>query len=114
MFFFDESAKLHLSACLCCVLLLSPLILGNNVNNLDLMNHEDVGLKLESISAPKPGWIDPFDMLGESYSQKSLYVQSDVEIHVLQKRCNSYEVHLRRFVNMFLNAVNLKEGLVNT
>lgn len=56
------------------------------------------------IVPPKPGWVDPFAMLGESHSS-DLLVLSDVEKHVLAKRLTNCEVYARRFTNLFLNAL---------
>ncbi|XP_054274296.1 uncharacterized protein LOC128994083 [Macrosteles quadrilineatus] len=80
-------------------------------------NSEIDPFDFDSIPAPKPGWIDPFDMFGESSTSNmprptfgenpsKLFVQSDMENHILQKRCSSSETFLRRFVNLFVNALD--------
>lgn len=56
------------------------------------------------IIPPRPGWVDPFTMLGESHSS-DLLVLSDVEKHVLEKRLGKCEYFAKRFTNLFLNAV---------
>lgn len=62
-------------------------------------------VKGHDLTPPNPGWIDPFDMLGDTATQNSLFVQSDVDNYVLTNRLKKCESYMRRFINLFLRSI---------
>ncbi|XP_046670723.1 uncharacterized protein LOC124360827 [Homalodisca vitripennis] len=57
------------------------------------------------IVPPKPGWVDPFDMLGDYRNADDLFTLNDVQINQLKFREALCNRHMLKFVNLLRIAI---------